>query len=189
MAKLHSLMIFLGNILPRNSNLFFNTRFSNGTSIGIFGLGSHGSGAEQEKPPVMPGCASFDVALHMIGALWALSTCCQLVSRFFIDLYLQVLHMAALSPLIPQSVLMLGLALTQVQHFVHGVVELHEVHMAPLLSWPRSLWMAPLTSSTTCSTQLGALCSLAEGTLNPTTYVNEDIKQLMSMCTDAVTPA
>lgn len=35
MAKLHSLMIFLGNILPRNSGLFFNTCFSNGIWMGI----------------------------------------------------------------------------------------------------------------------------------------------------------
>ena len=40
---------------------------------------------------------------------------------------------AALNPVLPQPVLILGIAPTQVQDLALGLVELHEVHVGPLL--------------------------------------------------------
>jgi len=54
--------------------------------------------------------------------------------QFFIYQYPQVLlFRAALNSFIPQSALILGIALTQVQDLEPGLVEPHEVHMGPLL--------------------------------------------------------
>ncbi|KAK4821667.1 hypothetical protein QYF61_027135 [Mycteria americana] len=67
-------------------------------------------------------------------AFWAASAHCWLMSSFFIHQYPQVfLGRAALNPLIPQPVLIPGVALTQVQDLALGPVEPHEVHMGPLL--------------------------------------------------------
>ncbi|KAK4806919.1 LOW QUALITY PROTEIN: hypothetical protein QYF61_012640 [Mycteria americana] len=87
--------------------------------------------------------------------------------QIFIHQYPQVLLCrAALNPFIPQSVLILGIALTQVQDLVLGLVELHEVHMGPLLK-PVKI---PLDGSPSlyCTTQLGVIYKLAEVALNPT---------------------
>jgi len=82
--------------------------------------------------------------------------------------YRQVLlGRAALNPFIPQSVLIPGVAPTQVQDPAHGLVEPHEVHTGPLpelvqvpLDGIPSFWCV------NCTTQLGVICKLAEGALN-----------------------
>ena len=56
--------------------------------------------------------------------------------QLFIHQYPQVLlHRAALSLFIPQPVLIVGVALTQVQDLVLDLVEPHDVHMDPLLEF------------------------------------------------------
>ncbi|GAB0205392.1 cAMP-dependent protein kinase inhibitor alpha [Grus japonensis] len=86
---------------------------------------------------------------------------------------------AALNPLNSQPVLILGIALTQVQDLALGLVELPDVHMVPLL---KLIQVPPdgilSLRHVNCTTQLGGVCKLAEGALNPTVYViDEDIKQ------------
>ncbi|KAK4806258.1 hypothetical protein QYF61_013402 [Mycteria americana] len=112
---------------------------------------------------------SFYVAQDTVGFLGCKRTLPAHV-QFFIHQYPQVLLCrAALNPFIPQSVLISGIAPTQVQDLALGLVELHEVHMGPLLKPVKSI---------NCTTQLGVFCKLAEGALNPTVYVvDEDIKQ------------
>ncbi|KAK4807078.1 hypothetical protein QYF61_018419 [Mycteria americana] len=85
---------------------------------------------------------------------------------------------AALNPFIPQSLLIWGIALTQVQDLALGLVEPHESHMGPLLEIVQvPLDDIPSLSQISCTTQLGVICKLAEGALNPTVYVtDEDIK-------------
>ena len=89
--------------------------------------------------------------------------------QLFIHQYPQVLlHRAALNPFIPQPVLLLGVALTQVQDLVLGLVEPHEVHMGPLLE----LVQVPLDGilsvrCVNCTTQLCVICKLAEGAVGP----------------------
>ncbi|KAK4806259.1 LOW QUALITY PROTEIN: hypothetical protein QYF61_013403 [Mycteria americana] len=105
---------------------------------------------------------------------------CTLLSRVqpFIHQYPQVLLCrAALDHIIPQPVLELRIAPTQ--DLALGLVELHEVHTGPLLQ----LVQVPLDDipsfwCVNCTTQLGVICKLAEGALNPTVYVvDEDIGQ------------
>ncbi|KAK4818679.1 hypothetical protein QYF61_017424 [Mycteria americana] len=82
---------------------------------------------------------------------------------FFIHQYPQVLLCrAALNQFITQSVLTLGF----------GFVELHEVHTGPTFKYDKHI---------NCTTQLGVLHKLPEGTLKPLIYaINEDIKQYWS---------
>ena len=56
------------------------------------------------------------------------------MSNLFVHQYPQVLlSRAALNPFIPELVLILGVAPTQVQDVALGLVEPHEVHMGLLL--------------------------------------------------------
>ncbi|KAK4818126.1 hypothetical protein QYF61_006213 [Mycteria americana] len=100
--------------------------------------------------------------------------------QLFIHQYPQVLLCrAALNHIIPQPVLILGVAPTQLQDPALGLVDLHEGHTGPLLE----LVQVPLDGilSLRCvnhTTQLGVICKLAEGALNPAVYaIDEDIKQ------------
>lgn len=97
--------------------------------------------------------------------------------QFFILQYPQVLLCrTAISPFIPQSVLILGIAPTQIQDLMLGLTEFHVVHTGPLLKPVQ----APLDGHPVppaCTTQLGAILKLAEGALDPAAYViSEDIK-------------
>ncbi|KAK4822214.1 hypothetical protein QYF61_011855 [Mycteria americana] len=104
--------------------------------------------------------------------------------QLFIHQYFQVLlSRAALNPFILQPVLIPGVAPTQVQDLALGLVEPHEVHMGPLFKFVQvildgilSLRHVNHTRSTT-PPQLGVVCKLTEGALDPTVYVIEaDIK-------------
>ena len=81
----------------------------------------------QPRPVCFPGCEHTLVAYVQL----------------FIHQYPQVLlGRAVLKPFIPQSVLILGVALTHVQDLAPGLVEPHDVQTGPLSSLSRSLWMA-----------------------------------------------
>jgi len=88
--------------------------------------------------------------------------------QLFIHHHPQVLlGRAALNPIIPQLVLILGVALTQVQDFALGLVEPHEVHIGP----PLQLVQVTLDDISSfwhvnCTTQLGVIFKLAESALN-----------------------
>ncbi|KAK4829842.1 hypothetical protein QYF61_006852 [Mycteria americana] len=83
-----------------------------------------------------------------------------------------LLHRAALNPFIPQPVLIPGVAPTQVQEPALGLVKPHEVHTRPLLQLVQvPLDGLPSLRYVNCTTQLGVICKLAEGALNPTVYV------------------
>ncbi|KAK4825368.1 hypothetical protein QYF61_027121 [Mycteria americana] len=100
--------------------------------------------------------------------------------QLFIQQYSQVLLCrATFNPFIFQSVLILGVALTHVQDLALGLVEPHKVHMGPLLQLVQvSLDGISSLRCVNCTTQLGVICKLAEGALNPTVYViDEAIKQ------------
>ncbi|KAK4822199.1 hypothetical protein QYF61_011840 [Mycteria americana] len=100
--------------------------------------------------------------------------------QLFIHQYSQVLlSRAAPNLFIPQSILILGVALTQVQDFALGLVEPHEVHMGPLIKLVQvSLDGILYLRHVNHTTQLGVTCKLAEGALHPTVYViDENIEQ------------
>jgi len=90
-----------------------------------------------------------------------------------------LLRRAALNPFIPQSVLILRTAPTQVQDLALGLVEPHEVHMGPPLRLVQvSLDDIPSFWCVNCTTQLGVICKLAEGALDHAVYVlDENVKQ------------
>jgi len=100
---------------------------------------------------------------------WAASTHCQLMASFSSTSTPKSFSSGLLS--IPSSalpVLILGVAPTQVQDPALGLVEPHEVHVGPFLR----LAQAPLDGNPSfwfisCTTQLGVICRLAEGALNP----------------------
>jgi len=95
---------------------------------------SHQSGVEGQNPLSCPaGLASLDAAQGMVGRLGCEHTLVAHV-KLFNHQYLQAfLGRAALNHLIPHSVLIVGVAPTQMQDLVLGLVEPHEVHTAPLL--------------------------------------------------------
>ena len=90
--------------------------------------------------------------------------------QLFVHQYPEVfLGRATLNPFIPQTVLILGVALAQVQDPALGHVKPHEVHTGPLLK----LVQVPLDGilllrCVDCTTQVGVFCKLSEGALNPT---------------------
>ncbi|KAK4821878.1 hypothetical protein QYF61_004394 [Mycteria americana] len=90
-----------------------------------------------------------------------------------------VLRRAALNAFIPQPVLIPQGAPTQVQDSAFGLVEPHEVHTGPLLQLVQvPLDDIPSLRRVSRTTQLGVICKLAEGALDPTVYVIDgDIKQ------------
>ncbi|KAK4833081.1 hypothetical protein QYF61_027743 [Mycteria americana] len=136
---------------------------------------SHQSGLERQNHiPGPAGHASFDAAQHTVGILGCKHTLPAHVQLF--------VHQAALNPFIPQPLLKLRIALTQVQDPALGLVEPHEVHMGPLLQLVQVLLGVILSiRHLNRTTQLGVICKLAEGALDPTVYVNdEDIKQYWS---------
>ncbi|KAK4817048.1 hypothetical protein QYF61_026356 [Mycteria americana] len=118
----------------------------------VLQVGSHHSRAEgQNHLPPPAGHASFDAAQKANCILGCIkrSSLDAAQNTFFIHQYPQVLlSRAALNPFIPQPVLILGVAPTQV----------------PLDDIP-SFWRV------NCTTQLGVICKLAEGALNLTVNV------------------
>ena len=75
----------------------------------------------------------FDAALDTVGFLGCEDTL-QAHVQLFIHQYPQVsFGRSALNPFIPQLVLVVRVALTQVQDLAFGFVEPHEIHLGPLL--------------------------------------------------------
>ncbi|KAK4832535.1 hypothetical protein QYF61_023867 [Mycteria americana] len=103
--------------------------------------------------------------------------------QFFIHQYPQgLLPRAALNPFIPHSVLILGIALTQVQNLALGLVELHEVHRGPLLKPVKvPLDGIPSLRNISCTTRLGVIPKIAESALNPIFYYIEPLTA--TLCT------
>ncbi|KAK4810922.1 hypothetical protein QYF61_013330 [Mycteria americana] len=139
----------------------------------VLQVGSHESGVEgQNHLPQPAGHASFDAAQDTIGFLGCECTSLAHVLLFIHPYHPQVLLCrAALNPFIPQPVLIPGVAPTQVQALALGLVEPHEVHMGQLLQ----LVQVPLDDilslrHVNCTTQLGVICKLAEGALDPAVY-------------------
>ncbi|KAK4823100.1 hypothetical protein QYF61_025838 [Mycteria americana] len=144
----------------------------------VLQVGSHHSRAEgQNHLPQPAGHTSFDAAQDTVGFL---GRECTLLAHVHNPQVL--LHRAALNPFIPQPVLIPGVAPTQVQDLALALVEPHEIHMGPLLELVQvPLNGIPFLRHVNHTTQLGVICKLAEGTLNPTVHViDEDIKQYWS---------
>jgi len=121
-----------------------------------------------ESPPMTCWPHFFGAAQDMVGLL---ACKCTLVAhvQLFTHQYPQVLlGRAALNPFTPQPVLIVGVALTQVKDFALGLVELHVVHMGPLLKLVQvPLDCIPSFKCVNHTTQLGVIWQLAQDALNP----------------------
>jgi len=73
-----------------------------------------------------------------------------------------------------------GVDTTQVPNLAVGFVEPHEVHLRPLLKPVQvSLNVIPSFGCIDHTTQLGLICKLAEGTLNPTvSVIDENVESI-----------
>lgn len=127
-------------------------------------VGSHGGGVKGHNPlPCLAG-HTMDSAQEMIGLLGC--ECPLLAEILFIHKNPQVLlHRAAVHGFFSQSVLISGIALTQVQHI--DLVELQEVPMGLLLK----LVQIPLDGilyfcCITCTTDFCVICKFADGALS-----------------------
>ncbi|KAK4822534.1 hypothetical protein QYF61_015540 [Mycteria americana] len=153
---------------------------------GIYHLSGQPMPAEQPQLSSSLGsfsCPSSDPLqqLHILLVLRAPEL--DAVLQLFIHQYPQVLLCrAALNPFIPQPVLTRGVPPTHVQDPALGLVEPHEVHTGPLLELVQvPLDGIPSLRHVNHTTQLGVVCELVEGALNPTVCViDEDIKQYWS---------
>jgi len=101
------------------------------------------------------------------------------MSRCHLPVPPDFLGRVVLNPFVLQFVLVMGVALTQVQHLALRFVEPHDVHLGPLLSLSRSLWMTSGPSGVlTVPHNLVSSADLLEGALNPTVdVINEDMKE------------
>ena len=125
-------------------------------------VGSQQSRAEgQNHLPQPAGHAAFDAAQDTVGLLGCERTLSAYV-QFLIHQYPQVLLRAALNPFIPQPVLILGVAPTQMQGLPLGLIEFHG---STSRACPGPL-DGTRPSAVDCTTQLGVICKLAEGALN-----------------------
>jgi len=92
-----------------------------------------------------------------------------------------LLGRAALNPSIPQPVSIVGVAANNVQDLALGL-EPHEVHTGPLFELVQvPLDGIPSLRHVDCTPQLGVICKLAEGAVDPTVHIiDEDVKQQWS---------
>ncbi|KAK4823942.1 hypothetical protein QYF61_008328 [Mycteria americana] len=88
-------------------------------------------------------------------------------------------HQAAFQPLFPKPVALHGVVVTQVQDPALGLVESHTIGLGSLIQPVQiPLQSLPTLKQINTPTQLGVICKLTEGALNPLVQIiDKDIKQ------------
>ncbi|KAK4817504.1 hypothetical protein QYF61_016511 [Mycteria americana] len=97
-----------------------------------------------------------------------------------VDQHPQVLFcQAAFQPLFPKPVVLHGVVVTQVQDLALGLVETHTVGLSPWIQPVQvPLQSLPTLKQINTPTQLGVICKLTEGALDPLIQIiDKDIKQ------------
>ncbi|KAK4827946.1 hypothetical protein QYF61_022561 [Mycteria americana] len=129
--------------------------------------------------PSPAGHAIFDTSQDAIGLLGRLGTLLAHIQPA-VNQHPQVLfHLAAFQPLFPKPVALHGVVVTQVQDLALGLVEPHTIGLSP---WIQPV-QVPLQSLPTLKqinppAQLGVICKLTEGALDPLVQIiDKDIKQ------------
>jgi len=132
----------------------------------------------QNHLPCPAAHASLDAAQDMVGLLGCQRTLVAHV-KLLIHQYPQVLlGRAALNPCIPQPILTAGVAPSQMKDLALGLAEPHEVHTGPLLELVQvPLGGIPPFLCVNYTTQLGVICKLADGALDPTKSLMKMLKQ------------
>ena len=108
----------------------------------------------------------FDAAQDVVGFRGCEGTLLAHI-QLAIHQYSQILFSrAVLNPYLSQFVLVVWVAMTQVQDLTLGFAELHEVHLGPLL---KPVWVSldgiSHLGHVNSTTQFGVICKLAEGAL------------------------
>ncbi|KAK4828029.1 LOW QUALITY PROTEIN: hypothetical protein QYF61_022806 [Mycteria americana] len=110
--------------------------------------------------PSPAGHTIFDTSQDAIGFLGHLGT---------------LLAHIQLTPLFPKPVALHGVAVAQVQDLAHSLVEPHTIDLGPSILPVQSF---PLLKQINTPTQLGVICKLTEGALDPLVQIiDKDIKQ------------
>ncbi|KAK4827772.1 hypothetical protein QYF61_021517 [Mycteria americana] len=125
--------------------------------------------------PSPAGHAIFDTSQDAIGFLGHLGTLLAHIQPA-VNQHSQVLfHLAAFQPLFPKPVALHGVAVAQVQDPALGLVEPHTIGLGPSIQPVQSL---PTLKQINTPTQLGVICKLTEGALDPLVQIiDKDVKQ------------
>ncbi|KAK4820465.1 LOW QUALITY PROTEIN: hypothetical protein QYF61_027747 [Mycteria americana] len=129
--------------------------------------------------PTPAGHTIFDTSQDAIGFFGHLGTLPAHI-QLAVDQHPQVLfHQAAFQPLFPKPVALHGVVVTQVQDPALSLVEPHTVGLGPSIQPVQvPLQSLPLLKQINTPTQLGVVCKLAEGALDPfVQIIDKDIKQ------------
>ncbi|KAK4824003.1 hypothetical protein QYF61_009128 [Mycteria americana] len=116
-----------------------------------------------------------DMSQDAIGFLGHLGTLPARI-QVAVDQHSQVLLCwAAFQPLFPKPVALHGVVVAQVQDFALGLVEPHTIGLGPSI---QPVQILPMLKQTNTPAQLGVVCKLTEGALNPfIQIIDKDIKQ------------
>ncbi|KAK4826190.1 hypothetical protein QYF61_006134, partial [Mycteria americana] len=120
-----------------------------------------------------------DTSQDAVGLLGHLSTLPAHI-QMAANQYPQVLfHQAAFQPLFPKPVALHGVAVAQVQDLALGLVEPHTIGLGPSIQPVQvPLQSLPTLKQINIPTQLGVICKLTEGALDPLIQIiDKDIKQ------------
>ncbi|KAK4831480.1 hypothetical protein QYF61_017981 [Mycteria americana] len=120
-----------------------------------------------------------DTSQDAVGLLGHLSTLLAHIQAA-VDQHPQVLfHQAAFQPLFPKPVALHGVAVAQVHDPALSLVEPHTIGLSPLIQPVQiPLQSLPTLQQINTPTQLGVICKLTEGALDPLVQIiDTDIKQ------------
>ncbi|KAK4816040.1 hypothetical protein QYF61_011048 [Mycteria americana] len=129
--------------------------------------------------PTPAGHAIFDTSQDAIGFLGHLGTLLAHIQAA-VNQHAQVLLcLAAFQPLFPKPVALHGVAVTQVQDLALGLVKPHTTDLGPSIQPVQvPLQSLPTLQLINSPTQLGVICKLTEGALDPfIQIIDKDIKQ------------
>ncbi|KAK4818808.1 hypothetical protein QYF61_019737 [Mycteria americana] len=129
--------------------------------------------------PSPAGHAIVDTSQDAIGFLGRLGTLLAHIQAA-VNQHPQVLFcQAAFQPLFPKPVALHGVAVAQVQDLALGLVKPHTIDLSPSIQPVQvPLQSLPTLQKINTPTQLGVICKLTEGALNPfVQIIDKDIKQ------------
>ncbi|KAK4831056.1 hypothetical protein QYF61_014988 [Mycteria americana] len=125
--------------------------------------------------PTLAGYAISDTSQDAIGFLGHLGTLLAHIQASVTQHAQVIFRQAAFQPLFPKPVALHGVAVAQVQDLALGLVEPHTIGLSPSIQPAQSL---PTLKQINTPTQLGVICKLTEGALDPfIQIIGKDIKQ------------
>ncbi|KAK4825630.1 hypothetical protein QYF61_001415 [Mycteria americana] len=129
--------------------------------------------------PSPAGHAIFDTGQDAIGLLGRLGTLLAHIQAAVNQHPQVLLCWAAFQPLFPKPVALHGVAVAQVQDLALGLVKPHTIHPSPSIQPVQvPLQSLPTLQQINTPTQLGVVCKLTEGALDPLVQIiDKDVKQ------------